>query len=146
MARKRVNLFLCFKRFAIGMPLVKYCHLCDLIKTSLYPCVGLYERYIPGERTVAWVCISENLKVHVWYLIYSILDIQVMGTSHLQYTLYLPVIDFSICVFSFLLILVITFLYRYIKDYDGGILMECKIDPKLPYTDLSTMIHRQRQV
>ncbi|OAY61605.1 hypothetical protein MANES_01G202300v8 [Manihot esculenta] len=33
----------------------------------------------------------------------------------------------------------------YIKDYDGGILMECKIDPKLPYTDLSTMIHRQRQ-
>ncbi|KAJ8443493.1 hypothetical protein Cgig2_016976 [Carnegiea gigantea] len=34
---------------------------------------------------------------------------------------------------------------RYIKEYDGGILMECKIDPKLPYTDLSTMIHRQRQ-
>ncbi|KAE9460697.1 hypothetical protein C3L33_07447, partial [Rhododendron williamsianum] len=33
----------------------------------------------------------------------------------------------------------------YIKDYDGGILMECKIDLKLPYTDLSTMIHRQRQ-
>ncbi|XP_039005681.1 histone acetyltransferase GCN5-like isoform X2 [Hibiscus syriacus] len=33
----------------------------------------------------------------------------------------------------------------YIKDYDGGVLMECKIDPKLPYTDLSTMIHRQRQ-
>ncbi|GAB2292311.1 DeSI-like protein hag1 [Dionaea muscipula] len=33
----------------------------------------------------------------------------------------------------------------YIKDYDGGSLMECKIDPKLPYTDLSTMIHRQRQ-
>ena len=24
--------------------------------------------------------------------------------------------------------------------------MECKIDPKLPYTDLSTMIRRQRQV
>nr|GEU53906.1 histone acetyltransferase GCN5 isoform X2 [Tanacetum cinerariifolium] len=35
--------------------------------------------------------------------------------------------------------------YGYIKDYDGGIRMECKIDPKLPYTDLSTMIHRQRQ-
>lgn len=34
----------------------------------------------------------------------------------------------------------------YIKDYDGGILMECKIDPKLPYTDISTMIRRQRQV
>ncbi|KAG5514523.1 hypothetical protein RHGRI_035808 [Rhododendron griersonianum] len=33
----------------------------------------------------------------------------------------------------------------YIKDYDGGILMECKIDLKLPYTDLSTMIRRQRQ-
>lgn len=35
--------------------------------------------------------------------------------------------------------------HGYIKDYDGGILMECKMDPKLPYTDLSTMIHRQRQ-
>ncbi|ERN01460.1 hypothetical protein AMTRI_Chr03g147880 [Amborella trichopoda] len=33
----------------------------------------------------------------------------------------------------------------YIKDYDGGILMECKIDPKLPYTDLSAMIRQQRQ-
>ncbi|VFQ68240.1 unnamed protein product [Cuscuta campestris] len=33
----------------------------------------------------------------------------------------------------------------YIKDYDGGILMECKIDPKLPYTNLSTMIRQQRQ-
>ncbi|KAF3326306.1 histone acetyltransferase GCN5 [Carex littledalei] len=33
----------------------------------------------------------------------------------------------------------------YIKDYDGGILMECKINPKLPYTDIATMIHRQRQ-
>ncbi|KAF3448103.1 hypothetical protein FNV43_RR08813 [Rhamnella rubrinervis] len=35
-------------------------------------------------------------------------------------------------------------IYGYIKDYDGGILMECKIDPKLPYTDLSTMIRCQR--
>nr|GEU53907.1 histone acetyltransferase GCN5 isoform X1 [Tanacetum cinerariifolium] len=35
--------------------------------------------------------------------------------------------------------------HGYIKDYDGGILTECKIDPKLPYTDLSTMIRRQRQ-
>ncbi|KAL3717412.1 hypothetical protein ACJRO7_008920 [Eucalyptus globulus] len=35
--------------------------------------------------------------------------------------------------------------HGYIKDYDGGILMECKIDPKLPYTNLSTMIRRQRQ-
>ncbi|KAJ1687066.1 hypothetical protein LUZ63_018456 [Rhynchospora breviuscula] len=33
----------------------------------------------------------------------------------------------------------------YIKDYDGGILMECKINLKLPYTDLATMIRRQRQ-
>ncbi|TVU31063.1 hypothetical protein EJB05_22730 [Eragrostis curvula] len=33
----------------------------------------------------------------------------------------------------------------YIKDYDGGILMECKIDPKMPYVDLATMIRRQRQ-
>ncbi|XP_058209113.1 histone acetyltransferase GCN5 [Rhododendron vialii] len=35
--------------------------------------------------------------------------------------------------------------HGYIKDYDGGILMECKMDPKLPYTDISTMIRRQRQ-
>lgn len=35
--------------------------------------------------------------------------------------------------------------HGYIKDYDGGILMECKIDPKLPYIDLSIMIRRQRQ-
>ncbi|XP_042428031.1 histone acetyltransferase GCN5-like isoform X2 [Zingiber officinale] len=35
--------------------------------------------------------------------------------------------------------------HGYIKDYDGGILMECKIDLKLPYTDLATMIRRQRQ-
>ncbi|KAL9663277.1 hypothetical protein QQ045_028116 [Rhodiola kirilowii] len=33
----------------------------------------------------------------------------------------------------------------YIKHYDGGTLMECKIDPKLPYTDISTMVRRQRQ-
>jgi histone acetyltransferase len=35
--------------------------------------------------------------------------------------------------------------HGYIKDYDGGILMECRIDQKLPYTDLSTMIRSQRQ-
>ncbi|CAO2818843.1 unnamed protein product [Amaranthus hypochondriacus] len=35
--------------------------------------------------------------------------------------------------------------HGYIKDYDGGILMECKIDPKLPYTDLSTMIRCQKK-
>ncbi|KAL8029096.1 hypothetical protein ABFX02_14G205900 [Erythranthe guttata] len=35
--------------------------------------------------------------------------------------------------------------HGYIKDYDGGILMECRIDPKLPFTDISTMIRRQRQ-
>lgn len=28
----------------------------------------------------------------------------------------------------------------YIKDYDGGTLMECIIYPKLPYTDLVTAI------
>lgn len=33
----------------------------------------------------------------------------------------------------------------YIKDYDGGLLMECKLDSKLPYTDLPAMIRRQRQ-
>ncbi|KAH8962626.1 hypothetical protein BDL97_05G111200 [Sphagnum fallax] len=33
----------------------------------------------------------------------------------------------------------------YIKDYDGGTLMECRIDPKLPYVDLPAMIRRQRQ-
>ncbi|KAF5191703.1 Histone acetyltransferase gcn5 [Thalictrum thalictroides] len=33
----------------------------------------------------------------------------------------------------------------YIKEYDGGILMKCNIYPKLPYTDLATMIRRQRQ-
>ncbi|KAK6940751.1 Bromodomain [Dillenia turbinata] len=37
------------------------------------------------------------------------------------------------------------FVILYIKDYDGGILMECKIDPKLPYIDLSSMIRQQRQ-
>ncbi|XP_047308671.1 histone acetyltransferase GCN5 [Impatiens glandulifera] len=35
--------------------------------------------------------------------------------------------------------------HGYIKDYDGGILMECKIDPKLHYTELSLMVRRQRQ-
>ncbi|KAF9618646.1 hypothetical protein IFM89_002341 [Coptis chinensis] len=33
----------------------------------------------------------------------------------------------------------------YIKEYDGGLLMKCEIYPKLPYTDLSTMIRLQRQ-
>lgn len=35
--------------------------------------------------------------------------------------------------------------HGYIKDYDGGILMECEIDQKLPYTNLAAMILRQRQ-
>ncbi|KAJ3673874.1 hypothetical protein LUZ60_005866 [Juncus effusus] len=35
--------------------------------------------------------------------------------------------------------------HGYIKDYDGGILMECRINLKLPYTDLATMVRRQRQ-
>ncbi|KAH7285928.1 hypothetical protein KP509_33G051500 [Ceratopteris richardii] len=33
----------------------------------------------------------------------------------------------------------------YIKDYDGGTLMECKLDEKLPYIDLPALIRRQRQ-
>lgn len=35
--------------------------------------------------------------------------------------------------------------HGFIKDYDGGTLMECRIDPKLPYIDLPAMIRRQRQ-
>ncbi|CAH8360226.1 unnamed protein product [Eruca vesicaria subsp. sativa] len=35
--------------------------------------------------------------------------------------------------------------HGFIKDYDGGLLMECKIDPKLPYTNLSKMIRQQRK-
>ncbi|KAL3676605.1 hypothetical protein R1sor_026553 [Riccia sorocarpa] len=34
--------------------------------------------------------------------------------------------------------------HGYIKDYDGGTLMECRIDSKFPYTDLPSMIRRQR--
>ncbi|KAH9329189.1 hypothetical protein KI387_001297, partial [Taxus chinensis] len=33
----------------------------------------------------------------------------------------------------------------YIKDYSGASLMECKIDPKLIYTDLPAMIRHQRR-
>ncbi|KAH0912083.1 hypothetical protein HID58_035404, partial [Brassica napus] len=33
----------------------------------------------------------------------------------------------------------------YGMDYDGGLLMECKIDQKLPYTELSCMIRQQRK-
>eukprot|EP00850_Spirogloea_muscicola_P023232 SM000340S12922 [mRNA] locus=s340:78495:81780:+ [translate_table: standard] len=33
----------------------------------------------------------------------------------------------------------------YIKDYDGGTMMECVINMKLPYTELPAMIRRQRQ-
>eukprot|EP00252_Welwitschia_mirabilis_P009374 TRINITY_DN21949_c0_g1_i1.p1 TRINITY_DN21949_c0_g1~~TRINITY_DN21949_c0_g1_i1.p1 ORF type:complete len:557 (-),score=103.70 TRINITY_DN21949_c0_g1_i1:78-1748(-) len=35
--------------------------------------------------------------------------------------------------------------HGYIKDYDGAILLQCKIDAKLPYTDLPTMVRMQRQ-
>ncbi|MCO5592483.1 hypothetical protein L7F22_046486 [Adiantum nelumboides] len=34
----------------------------------------------------------------------------------------------------------------YIKDYDGGTLMECQLDAKLPYIDLPALIRRQRQL
>ena len=33
----------------------------------------------------------------------------------------------------------------WIKDYDGGTLMECVINPKLPYTDFATLVERQRE-
>ncbi|KAL6338630.1 hypothetical protein AAG906_021345 [Vitis piasezkii] len=33
----------------------------------------------------------------------------------------------------------------YIKAYDGGILMECELHPKFPYSYLTTMISHQRQ-
>ncbi len=33
----------------------------------------------------------------------------------------------------------------WIKDYDGGTLMECVINPKLPYTDFPTLVERQRE-
>ena len=32
----------------------------------------------------------------------------------------------------------------YIKDYDGGTLMECIISDRLPYTDLPGMLRAQR--
>ncbi|RID65240.1 hypothetical protein BRARA_D00450 [Brassica rapa] len=35
--------------------------------------------------------------------------------------------------------------HGYIKDYDGVLLMECRIDPKLKYTNLSSMISKQRK-
>ena len=33
----------------------------------------------------------------------------------------------------------------WIKDYDGGTLMECVINPRLPYTDFPTLVERQRE-
>lgn len=33
----------------------------------------------------------------------------------------------------------------YIKDYDGGTLMECQLDEKIPYIDIPALIRRQRQ-
>lgn len=34
----------------------------------------------------------------------------------------------------------------YIKDYDGGTLMECVLHPKLPYGDLAGMLRTQKEV
>lgn len=34
----------------------------------------------------------------------------------------------------------------YIKDYDGGTLMECRMQPRLPFTDLPHIILQQRRV
>ncbi len=36
--------------------------------------------------------------------------------------------------------------YGYIKDYDGGTLMECTIHPEVNYLNIPGMIHAQRQV
>lgn len=36
--------------------------------------------------------------------------------------------------------------YGYIKDYDGGTLMECKISPRVNYLDIPGMIAQQRHV
>jgi hypothetical protein len=36
--------------------------------------------------------------------------------------------------------------HGYIKDYDGGTLMECHIHPKLPHTTLPVMLRKQKQV
>ncbi len=33
----------------------------------------------------------------------------------------------------------------WIKDYDGGTLMECVINPRLPYTDFPGLVERQRE-
>jgi histone acetyltransferase len=33
----------------------------------------------------------------------------------------------------------------WIKDYDGGTLMECIINPKLPYTDFPGLVEKQRE-
>jgi histone acetyltransferase len=34
--------------------------------------------------------------------------------------------------------------YGYIKDYDGGTLMECILDERIPYTDFPSLICQQR--
>ncbi len=34
----------------------------------------------------------------------------------------------------------------YIKDYDGGTLMECEIHPEVNYLDIPGMVRRQRKV
>ena len=33
----------------------------------------------------------------------------------------------------------------WIKDYDGGTLMECVINPRLPYTDFPSLVEKQRE-
>lgn len=34
----------------------------------------------------------------------------------------------------------------YIKDYEGATLMECELNPRIPYTELSHIIKRQKEV
>lgn len=34
----------------------------------------------------------------------------------------------------------------YIKDYEGATLMECELNPRIPYTELSHIIKKQKEV
>ena len=36
--------------------------------------------------------------------------------------------------------------HGYIKEYDGGQLMQCTLNPNLSYCNLTSVVHRQRQV
>lgn len=40
---------------------------------------------------------------------------------------------------------IISIYFRYIKDYDGGTLMEAYINPQIDYTNLSEIIKKQKE-